>query len=188
MCWVLPTPTVAMLSSPGCCFAAVRKPSSERHGAPGATSSTSAMLATTVAGSTILGASSFTKFDLWNSPSGDQSGNLAAADVLRLFGDFTINNGATLQLSNPNARTFISGDIFRLFDWAGLGTLTGTFGSNIDSTALGLGVLGLGLDTTNLFVTSGALAGTISIVPEPGRALLMLLGLMALFFRRRRED
>jgi hypothetical protein len=30
--------------------------------------------------------------------------------------------------------------------------------------------------------------GVIIVVPEPGRALLLLLGLMALFFRRRRED
>jgi len=42
---------------------------------------------------------------------------------------------------------------------------------------------GLAWDTTR-FVTTGAIA----VVPEPSRALLMLFGLMALFFRRRRQD
>jgi fibronectin-binding autotransporter adhesin len=137
-------------------------------------------------GSTVLGLSSITSFDLWNSASGDQSGNLAAADMLRIFGDFSITSGSSLLLNNPNSRTFMAGDVFKLFDWAGLGTRTGTY-SSIDSSSLGLG--GLTLDTSNLYTTTGALAGTIGIIaiPEPSRALLMLFGCAGLLMCRRRQ-
>ncbi len=154
-------------------------------GSLGATQGTVFSLTTSGMGSTILGGSSFTSFDLWNSASGNQSGNLAAADMLRLFGDFSITSGASLVLNNPNSRSFMAGDVFKLFDWAGLGTLNGTYGS-IDSTSLGLG--SLMLDTSNLYTTTGALAGTIGFiaVPEPSRALLMMLGVIAALSRRRR--
>ncbi|MCX6854552.1 MAG: autotransporter-associated beta strand repeat-containing protein [Verrucomicrobia bacterium] len=149
-------------------------------GSLGATQGTDFSITTSGGGSTVLGASSVTRFDLWNSASGDQSGNLAAADMLRLFGDFSITSGASLVLNNPNSRSFMAGDVFKLFDWAGLGTLTGTYGS-IDSSSLGLG--GLTLDTSNLYTL-----GTISImsIPEPSRALLLMTGFFGLMLRRRR--
>jgi hypothetical protein len=79
--------------------------------------------------------------------------------------------------------------VFRLFDWFNLGTgpgsRTGTW-STVD--AFDLNLVGLGVDTTNLYTTTGALAGTISIiaVPEPSRVLLVGLGLAGVFMRRRR--
>ena len=154
-------------------------------GSLGATQGTDFSLTTSGVGSTVLGGSSVTSFDIWSSTSGDQSGNLAAADMLRIFGDFSITGGSSLVLNNPNSRSFMAGDVFKLFDWAGLGTLTGTYGS-IDSSSLGLG--SLMLDTSNLYTTTGALAGTIGIIaiPEPSRALLMMLGLAGLVTRRRR--
>lgn len=155
-------------------------------GSLGATQGTDFSLTTSGTGSIVLGGSSFTSFDLWNSPSGDQTGNLAAADMLRLFGDFSITSGASLVLNNPNSRSFMAGDVFKLFDWAGLGTLSGTYGS-IDSSSLGLG--SLLLDTSNLYTTTGALAGTIGIIaiPEPSRALLMMLGVFGVLTRRCRR-
>jgi hypothetical protein len=149
-------------------------------GSIAATQGTDFSLTTSGAGSTILGASSITSFDLWNSASGNQSGNLAAADMLRIFGDFTITSGASLVLGNPNSRSFMAGDVFKLFDWTGLGTLTGTYGS-IDSSSLGLG--SLMLDTSNLY-TSGTIG--IFAIPEPSRALLMMLGILGVLTRRRR--
>jgi autotransporter-associated beta strand protein len=148
----------------------------------GATQGTDFSITAGTGGSTILGAASFTMFDLWSTTGSDQSSTLAAADMLRIFGDFSITSGATLKLNNPNALSFAAGDVFKLFDWAGLTSLTGTYGSNIDATALNLG--SLTLDTSNLYSL-----GTISIlgIPEPSRALLLMIGITGLVTRRRRE-
>jgi hypothetical protein len=152
-------------------------------GASGATQGSDFSLTTGTGGSTIFGLNSLTRLDLWSTTGLDQSGDTSAADMLRLFGEVSILSGSTLKLSNPNHITFQAGDVFRLFDWFNLGT--GTW-STIDSFDLNL--VGLGVDTTNLYTTTGALAGTISIiaVPEPSRALLICLGLTGLLMRRRR--
>ena len=158
-------------------------------GASGATQGSDFSLTTGTGGSTIFGLNSLTRLDLWSTTGLDQSGDPTAADMLRLFGEVSILSGSTLKLSNPNNITFQAGDVFRLFDWFNLGTgpgsRTGTW-STID--ALDLNLVGLGVDTTNLYTTTGALAGTISIivVPEPSRVLLVGLGLAGLFMRRRR--
>ncbi|HET6407495.1 MAG TPA: PEP-CTERM sorting domain-containing protein, partial [Chthoniobacteraceae bacterium] len=115
--------------------------------------------------------------DLWSTTGGDQSADINAADRLILAGDVGITAGAILKLTNPNALTFQSGDTFRLFDWFGVGNRSGTW--SIDSTDLNLG--NLTLDTSNLY-TSGTIA---IVVPEPGSALLMILGLSACTLRRR---
>lgn len=158
-------------------------------GASGATQGSDFSLTTGTGGSTIFGLNSLTRLDLWSTTGLDQSGDPTAADMLRLFGEVSILSGSTLKLSNPNNITFQAGDVFRLFDWFNLGTgpgsRTGTW-STVD--AFDLNLVGLGVDTTNLYTTTGALAGTISIiaVPEPSRALLVGLGLAGLFMRRRR--
>jgi hypothetical protein len=107
-----------------------------------------------------------------------------SADILRLFGDLSITGGSILTIGNPNniaTGAWTAGDIFQLFDWTNLGTRTGTFA--IDYSALNLPI-GLGLNTTDLYTL-----GSVSLVtvPEPGRVLLLLLGLMGLFIRRRRK-
>jgi autotransporter-associated beta strand protein len=138
-------------------------------------------LATFGSGSAMLGSASSTLVDLWSTTGTDQTANQAAADTLRLFGALDISSGATLKLNNPNALSFMSGDMFRVIDWTGLTTLTGAW-STIDSSALALGG-GLTLDTSNLYSS-----GVVSIVgvPEPSRAVLLLLGLLGLVTRRRR--
>ncbi len=149
-------------------------------GSIAATQGTDFSISTSGAGGTIFGAASTAHFDLWSTTGTDQSSLLAAADMLRLFGDLTFTTGSTLKLGNPNNLTFQEGDVFRLFDWTSLGTRTGTF-STLDYADLNLG--SLMLDTSNLYST-----GTISIlgIPEPSRALLLMLGLAGVTMRRRR--
>lgn len=135
-----------------------------------------------IGGHTTFGASSIASFDLWTTLGGDLSGDPTAADLLIVNGSFTITTGATLALTNPNLLTFQSGDVFRLFDWTGVDTLTGTW-TTIDATALNLGET-LTVDTTNLYT-----AGTVAIVtvPEPTAAVLVAFGLAATTLRRRRR-
>lgn len=134
-------------------------------------------------------------FDLFG---GQGSGTLNAQsgnnDQLVVGGTsgFTIGSGATLQVTTSLPITegsWTPGTEWKLFDWAGLsGGVTGTF-SNLSSPAPfnyvnlpDLSTIGLAWDVSNLYT-----AGTIMVVvPEPGRMLLVFLGLMGLFFRRRR--
>lgn len=138
-------------------------------------------LTTSGTGGTVLGISSSLELDLWSTTGADQSGSLAAADMLRLFGDVSIAGTSLLKLGNPNALTFQAGDVFRLFDWTGLGTRTGTFTEDFSAISLAPGTY---IDTTNLYSL-----GTISImsIPEPSRALLLASGLAGLLLRRRRR-
>ena len=120
---------------------------------------------------------------------GDNSGITTAADILRIGGNFTLSGSNTLTVLNASGTpdtAFSVGDTWRLIDWTTLvpGTITGSF------TALNLPTLSAGFwDTSNLFVTSGALSGTIAIsgVPEPSRMLLVAFGLAGLLLRRRRK-
>lgn len=131
-----------------------------------------------VGGSTIFGAASVSRFDLWSTMGVDQSANPAAADLLIAAGDFEITAGAVLKLTNPNALTFQAGDVFRLFDWTAIGTRTGFW--SIDASDLNLGTFEV--DSSNLY-TSGTIA---IVVPEPSTALLAILGLTPCLLRRRR--
>lgn len=140
-------------------------------------------LTTSGTGSTILGPTSILTLDIFSGAGlGDNTVNSAAADVLSLFGALEIQPGATLRLTNPNNLTaWADGDVFKLFDWASLSTRTGEF--TLDTSDLDL-PSGFGLDTTKLYTL-----GTIGlIVPEPGRAMLALLGATALLLRRRRSS
>ena len=87
------------------------------------------------------------------------------------------------QLGTPY--TWILGDVLNLLDWnnmSNLNPITGDLGSV--GTDFDLPMLGSGLswDTTRFMAT-----GAIAVTPEPSRALLLMLGLLGLFFRRRRS-
>jgi autotransporter-associated beta strand protein len=99
-------------------------------------------------------------------------------------------SGSTLVVSAINGlvpSSFEIGDTWKLIDWAGVvptstfSNLTGNFSSNIvDLPDLGSGRF---WDISQLYTT-----GTIAVaVPEPGRLLLVILGLLALGWRRRRR-
>jgi fibronectin-binding autotransporter adhesin len=150
-------------------------------GSLAATSGSDFELATSGTGSTVLGASSTVRMDVWTTTGTDQTSLQSAADTLRLFGNLDITSGAILKLTNPNALTFAAGDKFRLLDWAGLGTRTGSW--SIDSSDFTLAPM-TSLDTSGLYTN-----GTISVVgiPEPSRAMLVIVGLIAALTRRRRH-
>ncbi|MEZ5385654.1 MAG: autotransporter-associated beta strand repeat-containing protein [Prosthecobacter sp.] len=80
------------------------------------------------------------------------------------------------------------GDVFNLIDWQGV--MGGTFSAGsgfVNGGVLGdfdLPTLGLGLQwDTSAFTTYGIVV----VVPEPSRALLLMLGLFGLMLRRRRK-
>lgn len=95
--------------------------------------------------------------------------------------------GGTIKLLD-NTATYTIGNIFKLLDWSTVGTadslLVGSGGFtlsnlNLDSVALGSG---LAWDTS-AFTTYGVIV----VVPEPSRALFLMLGLLSLMLRRRRR-
>jgi len=123
------------------------------------------------------------EFDLFSGAGqGNQTGNLAAADLFRTGGLFNISTGVKLKV-NSAMTGFAANDSWRLLDWSSLaGTApTGTFDTALLELPTLTGLLGWNL--SQLYT-----AGTISVVavPEPTRALLFALGLIALLIRRRR--
>lgn len=116
-------------------------------------------------------------------------------DRLVVNGDFSMNAGAHIQFtSTPSDYQPVIGDVFNLIDWTTVsvnGFDNGGGGSGFRAGGL-INDLGLPdisslpgglLWDTSLFNTYGIVV----VVPEPGRASLLLGGLALLFFRRRRR-
>lgn len=133
-------------------------------------------------------------FDLFGGQgSGLLNGQAGNNDQLVVGGSsgFTIGSGSTLQVSTslPIDGTWVAGTEWKLFDWSGLtGGVTGTFENLSDPAPFNyvnlpdLSSIGLAWDVSNLYTQ-----GTIMVVvPEPSRMLLLFLGMMGLFYRRRR--
>ena len=150
-------------------------------------------LTLTSTGTGLVTVNGIVAFDLF---SGQGSGTLNDGtnnDVLVVGGGsgFTLGAGAELHVSTslPIDGSWVAGAEWRLFDWSGLtGGVSGTFDNLGDPAPFNyvnlpdLSSIGLAWDVSNLYT-----AGTIMVVvPEPGRMLLVFLGLMGLFFRRRR--
>ena len=88
-----------------------------------------------------------------------------------------------------NASTFVAGDAWKLFDWSGiLGGTAPVEGTN-GFSAINLPILEAGYtwDVSQLFTTGEITVNSLSGVPEPTRAVLLLLGLLGLISRRRRR-
>jgi hypothetical protein len=106
-------------------------------------------------------------------------------------GGATAGQGIVSIFSNGlNAGTLAAGQIFNLVDW--FGAFSGGFSTGIGASAGGvhgdfdlpdISTTTFGWDTS-AFTSHGVIA--VVVVPEPSRALLMLFGLLALGFRRRR--
>lgn len=123
------------------------------------------------------------------------SGTLAA-DKLVINGSLTLNGSSNIVVDGTGYIPTL-GDSFTLVDWStvldpgttstfstGTGYRTGANIGNEGNLDLpDLSSFGLGWDILN-FSGSGSL--TIVVVPEPGRMLLVLLGLASLGWRRRR--
>ncbi len=120
-----------------------------------------------------------------NAASGDHYDSLAVSGVLNL------NAGARLRVELLNSYTPRLGDVFNLLDWGslnpdadgigGLGAFTLADLDLGDANTL-LSAHGWYLETDR-FLSHGLLY---VVAPEPGRALLLLLGLGGLILRRRR--
>jgi autotransporter-associated beta strand protein len=118
--------------------------------------------------------------------SGDNSGIGTAADALQWGGTLALQSNVKLRVNNPNGMTtFAEGDSWKVLDWTTFGgsAPTGTFEASMLELPTLTGLLAW--DTSMLYT-----AGTIGIiqVPEPSRAVLMLLGTMGLMARRRRKQ
>jgi autotransporter-associated beta strand protein len=109
-----------------------------------------------------------------------------AANTVSLH-DHLVSNGATapdfdgvLKLDSTflNGYTPEFGDVFDLLDWAAVSNMTGTASFDFSGVVLGTG---LALNT-DLFASHGIIV----VVPEPSRAVLLLVALSALALRRRR--
>ena len=106
-------------------------------------------------------------------------GDLQNHDYLRIANDLTLNTGGRITVANYSGFSPAFGDLFNLLDW-------GTINLNTwnPATDLTLPTLGAGQSwDTSLFITHGVIV----VVPEPSRALLLLLGLFGLIARRRRN-
>lgn len=106
----------------------------------------------------------------------------------------TTISGSKVVVSN-NGYNPTAGDVFNLIDWTGA-----SLGYNVGGTSFNGGLLRTGAETgtdldlfdlganfrwdVSLFDSQGII---VVVVPEPSRALLLLLGLLGLFARRRRR-
>lgn len=136
-------------------------------------------IATSGAGALVLDGGSTLAFDLLSGYGlGDNTSSPARADLLSVGGTLQINPGAIFRVNAASFTGYAAGDQWKLIDWSTPGgTASGTF------TSFNLPTLDGGLTwNTSLLYT----LGTISIVPEPSRAILLLLGLAAAWLRRRR--
>lgn len=128
---------------------------------------------------------------------GSTGAGTLASDKLVINGSLTLNSNSNLEVDG-SSYTPTLGDSFVLLDWSTVldPGLSSTFntgaayrtGANIGNEGNldlpDLSSFGLGWDILN-FSGSGSL--TIVVVPEPGRMLLVFLGLTALGWRRRRR-
>jgi hypothetical protein len=97
----------------------------------------------------------------------------------------------TVSITSLGGYTGVRGDVFNLLDWQGVmgGTFTGINGGNFFTNGGVWGDLDLPTLTSQLFWDTSAFAshGILVVVPEPSRTLLLMFGLLGLFFRRRRR-
>jgi autotransporter-associated beta strand protein len=120
----------------------------------------------------------------------------AQHDKVVINGALTVTSGAKITLVN-NGYTPTHGDVFNLLDWS---TIIGTFNVGGTADGNGNGLFRTGAETgldLNLFELGGAFRWDVSlfntagivvvVVPEPSRALFLMLGLLGLMMRRRRK-
>ena len=139
-------------------------------------------VSSTAGGSTVLGATSILKIDLFlGAGSGNNSGSPVASDLLAISGDWTINSGAKLNIASTMTG-WAANDEWHIFDLTALGVRTGAFDlADISAPALNPGLV---WDYSRIYTDGNIFVAS---VPEPGRALLLFAGLAAIIGRRQRK-
>lgn len=121
--------------------------------------------------------------------------NGTTSDRINIGQDLTLNAAARIVVAFDAGYVATEGDTWDLLDWAGVLALNG-FSTGVDlrngaddtESNLDLPTLGEGLQWSITNVSDGgSLRLTILAVPEPSRALLVVLGAGALMMRRRRR-
>ncbi|MBX7211940.1 MAG: autotransporter-associated beta strand repeat-containing protein, partial [Verrucomicrobiaceae bacterium] len=158
-------------------------------GTPGSTSAED--FAMTVTGAANIALNGTIKFDIFaNANTGTLNPTLTSNDLLTISAADWINaqfgGSSVLKVETTLPTTaWAQGDAWKIFDWSGLSGTAPTVGSGGFAT-LDLPILtgGQAWNTTQLYTT-----GVISIdaIPEPGRAMLLIVGLLGVGFRRRRK-
>ena len=110
-------------------------------------------------------------------------------DRLSISGNLVQAVGAQLVVL-PNSVTFVYGQIFNLLDWQGIFTASTNLGSLLrdgsDDDLLDLDLPNLSGTGYQWDISQFASHGVIVVAPEPGRAVLLLTGLLAFALRRQR--
>ncbi|GEP41509.1 beta strand repeat-containing protein [Brevifollis gellanilyticus] len=134
-------------------------------------------------GALVIDGSGELAFDLISGAGlGDNTGIAASADLLRIGGTMTLNAGARLTISGGSMSGWAAGDQWKLIDWS---TLTGSTTTTFSELSLPELSGGLTWDMSQ-FYTLGTIS--ITVVPEPSRALLLAAGALCLLGRRRRNS
>jgi autotransporter-associated beta strand protein len=146
-------------------------------------------LTLSVSGSGILSLNDIVLLDLFTHAGEGTLNSSTAADVLTIqapsWQNISLGSGSVLQVVTTLPSTsFVEGDSWKLFDWAGIAGGTAPVHDEDGFGQYHLPELAPGLewDLSQLY-TSGFI---IVMVPEPGRAVLLLGGLLIAFTRRRR--
>ena len=173
----------------------------------GITSPTVATLVTFTNGVYTFGGSTYnTAGDLFNPNFGGASANAANAaaakaiwdvapsaagnhDFINVAGALTLNSGSKVHVFTSGSPTYNYGQVFNLIDWSSASMTGFNLGTGFSSGGsfgdFNLATLGGGLAwDTSAFASNGILV----VVPEPSRMLLLMFGLLGLFFRRRRRS
>lgn len=158
-------------------------------GTPGSSSAEDFVM--TVTGAANIALNGTMRIDLFNNANTGTLNGPTANDLLAVnaadwsalvFGGSSILKIDSILPSNG----YMQGDAWKIFDWSGIaaGTAPSVGSGGFASFDLPTLDSGYSWNTTQLY-SQGVIS--IDVVPEPGRALLALFGLLALAFRRRRK-
>lgn len=148
------------------------------------------LLTLTLSGAGTLSLNGAVVADLYTGAGSGTLNSSTAADLLSVgaasWSNVVFGASSVLTVSTSLAPSaFAAGDSWKLFDWSGITSGTAPVEGINGFSAENLPALGAGLgwDLSQLF-TSGQI--TVTTVPEPARAVLLLLGALAFSARRRR--
>lgn len=149
-----------------------------------ATEASKLAITTSGTGALVFEGNSYLDFDIMSTGGHGASFEASYADQLQITGEFNVGNNVQLRVSAANIDAWLEGDTWRLFDWTGISSLPpGGYGFQfVDLTNVASKGLTWNLD--DLYVGGTV---TLSVVPEPSRALLILIAAALVTLRRKRR-